>query len=64
LKYSSGNVYSGQWEDGKANGYGIYTQADGEIGINVNITDVMEGTHSEGEWKDGRLNGRGFRIEK
>lgn len=43
--YASGDVYEGEFKDGKANGKGIYTRADGSIYI--------------GEFKDGKRNGQG-----
>ena len=44
-KWSTGEVYKGQWKDGKLNGQGIYKWKDGTV--------------YEGQWKDGKKNGQG-----
>lgn len=40
--------YDGEWKDGKINGHGIYTWADGRV--------------YDGMWKDGKCNGRGVQT--
>jgi hypothetical protein len=44
-KWSNGDVYKGQWKDGKLTGQGIYKWKDGTV--------------YEGGWKDGKQNGQG-----
>jgi len=36
--FNDGDIYEGEWENDKANGYGIYLNKEGDI--------------YEGEWKD------------
>ena len=43
--YENGEIYDGEWKDGKYNGQGTYSYANGEI--------------YDGEWKDGMWNGKG-----
>lgn len=43
--YDDGDVYEGEWEDGRFNGKGKLTYSDGGV--------------YEGEWKDGSFNGKG-----
>ena len=45
IYYPNGNMYIGEWKDGKRNGQGTYT--------------FQEGSRYEGEWKDGKYNGQG-----
>jgi hypothetical protein len=46
MLYGSGDIYEGQWRDGKPNGNGLYLHADGVL-------------IREGEFRDGLLHGQG-----
>ena len=46
--YSNGNVYDGEWTDGRINGYGTLTYQDGDKYI--------------GQWVEGKMNGQGTYI--
>ena len=48
MTYGNGDVYEGNWKDGKKNGKGKYTYTDGTV--------------YEGDWKDGSKNGKGKNI--
>ena len=45
MTYKNGDVYEGEWKNGKKHGYGIITYSNG--------------TEYEGEWKNGKMNGQG-----
>ena len=44
--YSNGNIYEGQWHEGKRNGYGVLTKRNGD--------------HFEGHWVNDRRHGQGY----
>ena len=43
--YQNGNIYEGQWHEGKRNGYGVLTKRNGD--------------HFEGHWVDDKREGQG-----
>ena len=43
--YSNGNIYEGQWHEGKRNGYGVLTKRNGD--------------HFEGHWVNDKREGQG-----
>jgi hypothetical protein len=67
--FSGGQVYEGEWKDGKKNGRGKLTFPDGEVhegewkddkrNGRCKCTFMPDGQVYEGEWKDGKMNGRG-----
>ena len=62
-KYTNSNstaVYKGEWKDGKYDGYGTYTLADGRKGVGEfrndkpwNITNYDSFGHATGSWVEG-----------
>ena len=67
-KFPNGNIYEGEYKNGKRHGKGIYTFADGEkhIGDFKNgslngrgISFFISGNKYEGEFKNGKRHGRG-----
>ena len=64
-RQAGGVTYTGAWKDGKPNGKGTYTHADGTMtytgewkdgGRNGLGTETLpDGTKRTGEWKDGKL---------
>lgn len=72
LKYTNGDFYKGQWQNGKPNGKG---QAKGTIdekkaslwkkfttaALNIQNVEVSQGEYLyDGEWKDGKMHGHGM----
>lgn len=72
LKYTNGDYYKGQWEQGKPHGKG---QAKGTIdekkaalwkkfttaAVSITTPDVSQGEFTyDGEWKDGKMHGQGM----
>ena len=67
--HANGDVYTGEFEDNKANGKGVYEQASGEWYEGFWSNDkphgqgkqvLANGSIFEGEFKDGSKNGKGF----
>lgn len=66
--FENGDMYKGQWKNGKQQGYGVYEFANGDVYKGAWKEGVMAGrgtyTYSNGdkyigEWKEGKMNGRG-----
>lgn len=49
-KFTSGNVYTGQWHEGMMNGFGKMVYADGSI--------------YEGQWKNNLMHGNAVYIDR
>ena len=45
VRYANGDVYEGQWKDGKPDGHGVYRYADDDVYV--------------GEWRAGKKHGKG-----
>ena len=45
MTHANGDVYQGEWKDGKACGFGVYVDQNGSI--------------YRGEWKDDQYHGKG-----
>ena len=65
---TNGNVYAGEWEDGKKQGTGTYSYVNGAVYEGHFQADRYSGQGKmtypsgnvyEGEWKDGKRNGQG-----
>ena len=54
-RYANGDVYEGEWQNGKKHGRGTYTHADGK----VEVGEWMAGSarHASGEGVDGKYEG-------
>ncbi|AGO85800.1 Morn repeat domain containing protein [Pandoravirus salinus] len=69
VQYSHGGRYEGEWQDGRAHGFGTYTSADAKEtycghwkhgtydGFGVIV--YKKGHRYEGEWRDGERHGHG-----
>lgn len=67
-KWTEGDVYEGQWKDGKMNGQGTYKYPDGGVYVGQYKNNIQNGQGTfkysdggvyEGQWKDARKNGQG-----
>lgn len=48
MSHANGDVYQGEWKDGKAHGYGVFVDLDGSM--------------YEGQWKNDLQHGKGKEI--
>ncbi|CAE7734662.1 PIP5K8 [Symbiodinium sp. CCMP2592] len=71
--FPSGNMYEGDWKDGKRNGTGTHTFANGGVYVGEWKDDKRNGMGTQtfangdvyvGEWKDGKKNGKGTYTHK
>ena len=68
MRYRNGEVYEGDFVEGKKHGYGVYRWGDGSVFEGWYIDDKKQGHGKyrtadnrmfEGEWKNGMREGRG-----